>query len=87
MIPGPAGLSRPCHYCALPRLPANLNISFIEMMGCFHALRPGLPGGWCMEARMRTVIGTLLSPGDGGRVVYDLILTGIVVMIIWAAVR
>ena len=36
---------------------------------------------------MRTVIGTLLSPGNGGRVAYDLIVTGIVVMVIWAAVR
>jgi len=36
---------------------------------------------------MRTVIGTLLAPGDGGRVVFDLVVTGIVVMIIWAAVR
>lgn len=36
---------------------------------------------------MRAVIGTLLSPGDGGRVVYDLIVTGLVVTIIWAAVR
>lgn len=36
---------------------------------------------------MRTVIQTLLSPGDGGRIVYDLVVTGIVVLVIWAAVR
>jgi hypothetical protein len=36
---------------------------------------------------MRTVIETLLSPGDGGRIVFHLVVTGIVVLIIWAAVR
>lgn len=36
---------------------------------------------------MRTVMEALLSPGEGGRFVYDLIATGVVVLIIWATVR
>jgi hypothetical protein len=36
---------------------------------------------------MRAVIETLLSPGNGGRFLYDMILTGGVVLVIWAAVR
>jgi len=35
---------------------------------------------------MRTVI-EILSPGGGGRFVYDMVLTGLVVVVIWAAVR
>ncbi len=36
---------------------------------------------------MRTVIEMVLSPGEGGRIVYDLVVTSLVVLVIWAAVR
>jgi hypothetical protein len=66
-----------------------------EFKHAVHCDGPMLPlefgracfGRSCRRRNMRTVIETLLSPGNGGRFLYDMVLTSVVVVVIWAAVR